>query len=389
MPTSDTRWIASWTASAQARWDDVLDVPLAFPRHLHGHTLQQTLRLSLGGERARVLFSNAHGRTPLHIGAASAGLRGDAPQPLRFAGQTSAQIAPGAALLSDPLDGPFPVLSSLVVNLFLPEPTPCDTFHWDARQTTHLARGDHTRSGRFMSEADFTSRLFLAAVWVQAAAESRAVVVLADSIADGDGSTVDANRRWPDRLAERLIVAGQPAAVLNQGISGNRLLADGMGISGLARLERDVIAQPGVQTVLMALGLNDIGWPGTPQDPQRPLPELPALQLGATQVAERCRAAGLRVIGCTLTPFGGVASAAAPGAIRDTEREALRRAYNAWLRSSPAFDAVVDFANAVCDPAHPNQLQAQFDSGDHLHLNDRGYLAMGDAIDLDQLWARA
>lgn len=387
---SQRSWVATWAASPQPVWPASFPVAIGLPRQLWNQTLRQTARISIGGERVRIVLSNAYGEQPLVVGAAElalarnpAAIVAGSSQTLRFDGQRGTVVPPGAIAISDPLAWPVAPLSSLSISLYLPEITPASTLHFDARQTACIAAGDVVSQAELTTEASFTSRLFLSAVWVEAPAAARAVVVLSDSIADGDGSTPDANRRWPDRLAERLLAAGgAPVAVLNQGISGGRVLADGMGVNALARFDRDVLAQPGVDTMILMLGLNDIGWPGGVLAPAAPLPTVAALTGAYRQLIARARAHGLRAIGATLTPFAGALCDGPFAYFYDPAKEILRSQVNAWIRESGQFDAVIDFDAAVRDPQSPTRLRPEFDSGDHLHLQDRGYAAMAAHVDL-------
>lgn len=383
-------WVATWTASPQPVWPANFPVAIGLPRQLWNQTVRQTARISIGGERVRIVVSNAYGDQPLVVGAAELALaRSPAAivpgsgHALHFDGQPGTVVPPGAIAVSDPLAWPVAALASLSISLYLPEITPTSTMHFDARQTACIATGNVAAQTELNAEASTTSRLFLSAVWVEAPAGARAVVVLGDSIADGDGSAPDANRRWPDVLAERLLAAGgPPMAVLNQGISGCRVLADGMGVNALARFDRDVLAQPGVDTMILMLGLNDIGWPGGVLAPAAPLPTVAALTGAYRQLIARAHAHGLRAIGATLTPFAGALCDGPFAYFYDPAKEILRSQVNAWIREAGQFDAVIDFDAAVRDPQSPTRLRPEFDSGDHLHLQDRGYAAMAAHVDL-------
>jgi lysophospholipase L1-like esterase len=209
------------------------------------------------------------------------------------------------------------------------------------------------------------------------------VVALGDSITDGNGSTPGTDQRWPDFLARRL--APQGVAVLNAGISGNRLLRPGMGDSGLARFERDVLRHPGLGAVIVLLGTNDIGWPGAAFAPHESLPQVSEITNGLRQLVEQAHVRNVRVIGATITPFEGALKGTPLEGHYSPVKESLRQAVNDWIRHSGAFDAVIDFDRLARDPSRPTRLRAEFDSGDHLHPGDAGYRAMADSIDLRDL----
>lgn len=386
-------WISSWSASPQAVWDPGFLFPSRVPPGLHGQTVRQALRLSAGGQRIRLLFSNVYGRQAITVGKASVGLSADGDaiaaaslRPVTFGGRASASILPGASLLSDALPLPVPNLASITVSVYLPQRTALTTFHWDSRQTTWIAAGDATHAPRLECasvQAETTARVLLAAVQVQGAKATQAVAVMGDSITDGAAASLDANHRWPDFLAERLAPRG--VAVVNAGISGARLLSDGMGVNALARLERDVLAQPGVKCVIVMLGINDIAWPGTAFAPQASRPTLDALEAGYRQLVVQAHARGVRVIGATLTPFEGALQGTPLSNYYSVEKDALRQQLNQRIRQSAIFDGVIDFDAVLRDSSHPARLASRFDSGDHLHPGDAGNRAMAEAVDLQTL----
>jgi lysophospholipase L1-like esterase len=228
--------------------------------------------------------------------------------------------------------------------------------------------------------------LFLSAVLIDALPDSRTVVALGDSITDGNGSTPDADRRWPDFLARRLAPHG--VAVANAGISGARLLNDGMGERALARFEQDVLRQPGVSDVVVLLGINDIGWPGSPFAPAETMVTLNELTAGFRQLAATAHARTIRITVGTLPPFEGALEGTPFAGHYNPQKEVLRLRLNDWIRGAGIFDGVVDFDAVLRDPARPQRMRAELDSGDHLHPGDAGYRKMADAIDIDAIVAR-
>lgn len=381
--TSNPHWVATWGAAPQAgNWQD----------EFQNRTVRMIVHTSLGGDRIRVELSNAFGHRALQIGAAhvalsagGAGIVAGSDRPLTFGGSSTVQIPPGALEISDPVELHTPPLANLAVSLYLPDRTEPATKHFLALHTTYISGGGNfTASRAFPSEWTSTSDFWLSGVDVDASSESHAIVAFGDSITDGFHSSLDKNMQWPSQFAARLqaTAATSNLAVINEGIGGNRVLHDAKlyGPNALARLDRDVLAKAGVRYLTVLEGINDLGFPhaiGGHGDQ-----EVTARQLiaGLTQIVLRAHAHGIRVFGCTLTPYQGADYYSAEG-------EAKREAINRWIRTSGIFDGVLDFDKAVRDPRHPERLLAAYDSGDHLHPNDAGYRAMADSINLSMFHA--
>lgn len=387
-------WIGTWSASPQPVWEPDFFSPVAIPRTLRDQTVRQVARVSLGGNRVRVEFSNEYGEQPLVIGAAHVALAGEgvATQPgsdraLTFGGQPSVTVPPGAPVLSDPVDLAVPALGSLAVSLYLPEVAAATTWHNEGVQTAHVSGpGNFAAATSFAPAQTTLSRLFLSGIMVDAPPDARAVVAFGDSITDGATSTPDANRRWPDVLAERLAAAGAKVAVLNEGISGARVLRDRMGDNALARFGRDVLEHPRADTVVVMMGINDIGWPGTILVPEgEPAPTAEEVIAGYEQLIARARAEGMRIIGATLTPFEDTFEGQPLEGYYTEEKEAKRQAVNEWIRTSGAFDGVLDFDAVLRDQGNARRIRAEYDSGDHLHPGDAGLRAMAESVDLKLL----
>jgi lysophospholipase L1-like esterase len=377
-------WLTTWMANPQPTWGNELPLPTRIPEALADSTIHQKLRVSIGGSQVRVVISNEYGKQPLLIGAARVAAPEGASQVLKFGGEEQVSIAPGETRTSDPIALTVPDLGELVVSLYLPQRTPLATFHWDGKQTALIAPGNQVDAQRLAGKEQVEARLFLSDILVDAPLDSRALVVLGDSITDGNGSTLDSNRRWPDFLAQRL--AAKNVAVLNGGISGARLLEDGMGASALARFERDVLSKPGVKSVVLMLGINDISWPGTAFAPNAPLPSLEKLIASYQQLINQAHHHNLRIIGTTLLPFEGALEGSIIEHYHSAPKEQLRQALNQWIRTGQAFDAVIDFDQMTRDPRHPTRLLPLMDSGDHLHPGDVGNKAMAEGVDLQVLF---
>jgi lysophospholipase L1-like esterase/ribosomal protein L30E len=378
-----TSWISSWTASPMAPRG-------VMPATFSNRTIRQIVHLSIGGDKVRLRLSNEFGTKPVLIGAASVALAGKSSdivsaslRPLTFGGAKSVIIQPGAPALSDPVEFNVAPLSDVAVSLYLPAATELGTVHATGLQTAFVSTtGDFTASTEFPVVDRFANRFFLTGVMVEPSSPVRAIVTFGDSITDGTASTVNANARWPDVLARRLKEAGAAVAVLNQGIAGNRVLSDGAGISALARFERDVLSQPGVSHVVIFVGINDIGWPGTAIEPGGIVRTADEIIAGYKQLIERAHLRSIKVIGSPLTPFENALSGGPNQGYFTPDKEAKRLAVNNWIRTSGAFDGLIEFDRVVADPAYPSAIAAAYDSGDHLHPNDAGYKAMGEAVDL-------
>lgn len=377
-----SHWTASWGAAPAGPPAD------ASPHTFTDQTLRLVVQSSVGGNRVRIRLSNELGLTPLRIGAARIGLRAQgsdvAPgtdRALTFGGRAGVTIPAGAPALSDPVELHLPPLAQVAVSLYLPGAVQAPTLHGQARQTSYVSStGDHTASASLPVQRTITAWPFLTALEVDGM--RGAIVVLGDALTDGARSTSDANRRWTDVLARRLQAerdAGARLGVINRGIAGNRLLADNpanplAGRSALARFERDVLATSGARQLVLMVGIEDIG-NGSAANPVT----LDDMVAGYRQLIARARAARIAVTGATLAPFEGAASHSIQYSV---EKETLRQTVNAWIRSSGEFDAVFDADRVLRDPARPSRLLPAYDSGDHLHPNDRGYQALGEAMPL-------
>lgn len=385
------RRVPAWFASQQPVWSPDFVLPVGLPAELGGRALRQIVRVGIGGGHARLVFSNVYGRKPMTIEAVelSRSLGGEriepgTRRPVLFAGRRPVTIAPGGSAVSDPIPENLTVGSVLAVTSIFAPNSILDGFHWEGRSTSFVIAARDAGAARPPVIGTTTVRIGLASVLVDAPSAAGTIVVLGDSITDGAGATLNRDRRWPDFLARR--AARRGLAVANAGISGARLLSDGMGAKALDRFERDVVAQPGARAVVIALGINDIAWPGSPFAPRSATPSFEELVDGYRQLAARAHAAGLRVAVATLTPFSG----ALPGTplastYYTTGKDALRRRVNGWIRSSQDFDAVIDFDVLLRDPRHPERLAAPFDCGDHLHPGDVGNKRMAEAVEFRKL----
>lgn len=384
--SAGTFWVGSWAASQQLpeprnmlSGDDVSD-----------STIRQIVHLSIGGERIRIVFSNAFGTAPMTIDAAHVALSDDiatsriksgSDRAITFSGSGEVIIPAGADYTSDPVDMPVAALGNLTVSFHVPDTIQQQTGHPGSRATSYIVKGNQVAAVELHDAKTIEHWYQLAAVQVETGADGAAIVALGDSITDGHGATTNGNDRWPDVLAARLQSAPRThhVAVLNQGIGGNRLLLDGLGPNALARFDRDVIAQPGVRWVIVLEGINDLGTltRETPVSADKHAMLVKRMIAAYQQMIIRAHAHGIKVIGATILP-DGASSYYHP----DAANEADRTAVNEWIRTPGHFDEVVDLDKVMRDPSHPERIRPAYDSGDGLHPSPAGYRVMAEAFPL-------
>ncbi|GGS16627.1 SGNH/GDSL hydrolase family protein [Streptomyces griseoviridis] len=388
-PASTGAWVGAWSASPAAA------EPGTAAKGLAGRSVRNVVHAGVGGTSARVTLSNLYGTTPLTITHATLALAdsgGGAAvadgtlRRLTFSGAARVVVPAGGQVLSDAVRLRVPYGSDVLVTTYSPSPSGPVTYHPHARQTSYLATGDRTEDTTGAGYTPTPYWRYLSALDLFSNEAEGTVVVLGDSITDGATSTPDTNRRWTDVLAARLRTAVEQGrdvprySVVNQGISGNRVLTGGQAggrggpadnPSGLDRFDRDVLGRTNVRAVVIDLGVNDILRSSALADPDAILDGLRAL-------VARAHARGLKVTGATLMPFGGHRG-------YSDAREAVRQRINAEIRAGRVFDAVADFDKALRDPYDPRRLRADYDCGDHLHPSDQGYARMAQAVDLDDL----
>jgi lysophospholipase L1-like esterase len=397
------QWIGTWATAAQPF------IPTSLETYSN-QSLRLIVHTSAAGTRVRVKISNTYGDGPLLIGGAhiarrtaEAEIDPRSDRMLKFQAELSTTVAAGSMVVSDPVEMDVPALSDLAVSLFLPQRTEAKTSHRMAKQTSYVSpeTGDSTAAVKFPVAKTIQSWPLLTGVDVEVAHGSAAIVAFGSSLTDGDGTTADTNGRWPDVLAKRLQKSPRgkvEIGVLNEGIIGNRLLYDSpkgsdnpfgaaLGEAGLARFERDVLAQAGVRYVIVGLGINDILFPAFPFTQPNEKVSADDIISGYRRLIALGHRKGVHVIGTTNPPFEGSAFPGLVTAFYTSERETMRQKVNDWIRSSGEFDGMVDLDAVVRDPNHPTQLLPAYDSGDHLHPNNAGCVAEGNAIPL-ALFAR-
>ncbi|MFG2498463.1 SGNH/GDSL hydrolase family protein [Streptomyces sp. NPDC048441] len=389
--SSGPDWTAAWAASPQRASTGFK--PNWSEDGFSGQTVRQVVRVTEGGDRARIRLSNAYGTSPLHIAGATiartkkgAAVEEGSVRRLTFGGKRSVAIPAHGQLSSDRAGLGLQAFDSVTVTLHLARTTGPATFHAQSFATSYRADGEHvgdTGAGAFDESSE--SWYFLSGVDVSGGDRPRrnnGIALFGDSTTDGFASSTDLNRRWSDALAERLAAAGTPRPVLNAGIGGNLVLNDSAwyGERGTARFGRDALSLPGVGTVVVLEGLNDIGFSESDTPTYKPAPKVSAGELiaGHRKLIRAAHEKGVKVVGATLLPLGG--------SDHYGERAAgVSDAFNAWVRTSGEYDSYVDFDKALADPADGERIAPAYDSGDHLHPNDAGYRAMARAVDLETL----
>lgn len=381
-------WVTTWTTANAAS---------ERPPTFSDQTIREIVHTTIGGSAVRLRLSNTFGTRALRLDAVFIGLQKDGAalvprsnRRVNFGGSPSIAIPEGAEVLSDPVTFTVGSQQNLVISLFVMGDSGPATVHASAFQTNYISSAGNFAAdeaadafAEVAGSKTTTSWYFLSAVEVQASAEAKgAIVALGDSITDGASSRTDKYERWTDVLARRLLANHTETAVLNAGIGGNRVLTTSpcFGQNALARLGRDVLAQAGIDSVILFEGTNDIGQPDTPVPSSnlcvsRTQVTADEIIAGYKQIITRTHARGLKIFGATILPYQGYIGWTAAG-------EAKRVAVNQWIRTSRAFDGIIDFDAALRDPSNPSRMAPSYDSGDHLHPGTAGHEAMANAIDL-------
>ncbi|MGH9572828.1 MAG: SGNH/GDSL hydrolase family protein [Candidatus Acidiferrales bacterium] len=402
-----THWVATWAAAQQmalttpdrpilspdikrpvfrgapgARGARGARGPRSVPTISNDHTVRMIVHTSIGGKSVRIELANSFGKKAVSFGNAHIAVRttgssidASTDRQLTFSTSKSVDLQPGAVIVSDPVDLNVKPMSDLAISLYVVDSEDPPTIHDPGLHTTYISSGDTAASASTPDATTNTAYLWLRSVDVDTSAGDFGVACLGDSITDGFRTTVNADQAWPTLLAKRLSEkkGGPRIAVLNEGISGNEVLRDGAGVSALGRFDRDILAEPGLRWVVLLEGINDINIHGQISGPGGMTAE--DLIQGYLQLIARAHMDGLKIMGATLTPDGGLWMATPVG-------EATRQKVNDWIKTSGKFDAVVDLDAAVRDKAAPTHMRADFDSGDHIHPNDPGNAAMANAFDL-------
>lgn len=380
--SENTNWTGTWGCALQLTEPNNLP-----PVTLANTTLRQFVRVSIGGKKVRVRFSNIFGTSPMtihtvHIALAankgvtgSGGIYPDTDKTLTFNSAAEVLIPKGESVISDPLDFDLHALADVAVSICLGDISETAlTGHPGSRATSFISASNAVSASSLPDARKLAHWYLMTSIEVQADNPSQTIVVLGDSITDGRGSTTDGNNRWPDILAQRLStnVPTANVAVVNMGIGGNGIFG-GLGPSAQKRFDRDVLGQAGVRYLILFEGVNDIG------SKTSSMTTATNLVNAYAQFANKAHAQNIRTYGATITPFGG-------NGYYTTLHEEERQFVNAWIRTNTVFDGMIDFDAAVRDSVTLTNFQMAYHPGlnanDGLHLNPLGYKAMAEAIDL-------
>jgi len=376
-------WMVPPPADAMPRNPAPSPIP-PFPKEFRDQTVRMIVRTSNGGKALRLQLANSQGLAPVKVGAvhvalhtSGAAIDAATDHIVTFGGSSSITLHPGALVVSDPVDLALAPLTELAVSLYLPESSDTRAVHELGLNTTYIAQGNAVAAATLQATQTNRSYFWLTGIEVATDLSAASIVAFGDSITDGFSTTADRHQAWPALLAERLQQQAdtRQRGIINMGISGNRVLRNGAGSSALIRFDRDVLARSGVDWVILMEGINDITFTALPAAPPSQHTSAEELVAGLSQLVDRAHAQGIKVMGATLTPMGGLW-------LFNEKTEGLRQSVNAWIRNSGKFDAVVDFDAATRDPADPSRLKPEFNSGDNIHPNDAGNKAMADAIDV-------
>ena len=395
---TEGHWVSAWATSVM--------LPMSFPGlppepSLEDRTIRMIVRPTIGARQIRIKLSNEFGSSPLVIDAARIALtdagpkiKSDTDRELTFGGNKKVTVPAGAPILSDPVDLSVTAFSEVSISIHVASQPTGPTSHFQAQEGSYVAGpGDLTARAELPSPAHKPAWYFLSSLQVWVPNSTTTIVALGDSITQGTSNKpnqlyID----YPNQLAHRLASEKNAPhiSVVNQGIGGNRILHDGAGVSALARFDRDVLSVPGVTSVILLEGINDIGFPrirfaeikNFPVPKENPFAaqrvSAEEMIVGLKQIIARAHEHGIKIYGATLTPFEGTNS-------YDADGESVRQAVNHWIRTTKDYDGIFDFDALLRDPAHPTKLRAEYDSGDNIHPSPAGYKAMADAISLPLL----
>jgi lysophospholipase L1-like esterase len=393
--SNGNHWVSAWTSSL------FLSAPMpGFPAEppITDKTIRVIARPTIGGKRLRVRLSNEFGTAPLTIAAAriaitdqDSKIQPSSDQILTFGGSPKITIPAGAPMFSDPVEISVKPFAEVSISLYLPGTVSAASSHLQSLHDSYFAGpGDMTSMQELPNPEIKKPVYFVSGIDMWAPSGTSTTIAFGDSITEGAGRKSGQYIDYPDQLAKRLAEQGGGAiAVVNQGIGGNRILHDVTGPSALSRFDRDVLSLPGTTNLIVLLGINDIGFarvrmPGAKGAEAKTGPfasqavSAEEMIVGLQQIVARARAHGIRIFGATLTPFEGTN-------VYDESGEAIRQSVNQWIRSTDAFDAIIDFDKAIRDPEHPSKVRQEYDSGDHIHPSAAGYKAMADLIPLNLL----
>lgn len=372
------KWVGTWATAPQ------LVEPHNMPPEpgLTNNSLRQIVRVSIGGDELRMRFSNEFSTSPvtmksvqIAVSEGGSNIDEETIKTLKFNNRNEVTMSAGDAIFSDPIEFPLQPRMDLAITIHFGETSPDVTGHPGSRTTSYILSGENVSDPSF-GEAIKTDHWYVINnIEVKAPENARAIAIIGNSITDGRGSGTNKQNRWPDILSERLLKNPETehVAVLNQGIGGNCVLKECLGPAAIERFDRDVLNQSGVKWLIILEGVNDLG-----QTPDSVSAAKVAENLIAaySQMIERAHENGIFVYGATILPFD-------KSFYHEDYRQTARNTVNSWIRNSGRFDAVIDFDKTMRNPEDTLTIKSDLHDGDFLHPNEKGYVIMGESIDLE------
>lgn len=383
-PFAQTKWVATWATAPEplVSSQSGFNPPAA---GLANNSVRQELRVSLGGDTLRMRFSNEYTNTAVKMNAvniavstASGTIDTTTIRNFKFGGGDSVTLAANSYVWSDALAFPLSPGMKVEVTIYFGAGAPPAgsypgmTVHRGSRTVARVLPGNHLRDLNFngyTTTSQGQGSFVISSIEVRAPQSAGAVAILGNSITDGYGTANGSFTRWTDVLTTKLLAnAGtNKVGVLNGGIGAGNLVSGGVSPAGLLRYKRDLFDHAGVKWIILFIGVNDIGNTGCSMTTSNNVIN------AFSTIADSARARGIKVYGSPITPFNG-------NGYYSVNSEACRQRINTWVRSTPKYDAVIDFDKVVRNPADTTRILSTYNN-DGLHPNIAGYAFMGNSVD--------
>lgn len=375
--SSSEIWVASWGTSMQTAWSS--DTIPSEATSGSTVTIRQQIRPSLGGDEVRFVISNQYGKTDLVIDSMELAML-NSPSSYKidtstrttvtYNGSTKITVPAGKTITTDAISFSFDALDDIAVSMKISSMPSTITLHRASRCTNWVVTGSHVSDNSWSSASEFKMWYFLAEMDVMADSSGGAIVCLGDSLTDGASIDNNSFARYTDKLAELLQADSSldNYSVINMGVGATNFLGTTDNSTGLGRVTRDIVNVAGVEYCIVYMGVNDIG--GATTDISQKIID------GYEKLIKECHEAGIKVIGCTITPFNG-------SSYYSELHEQIRLTVNKHITSSSSdFDGYIDLASAVASSSDSSKMDSKYVStwNDYLHFNATGYRYVGTTI---------